>query len=615
MKKIFWLMVSCLMVAAMVLASCGPAEVEEEEEVITPEEEEVVTAEEEVVTEGEGMVKVTATKIDGTTIELWKEKPKYGGELVTSRSTDISGFDPVYTTGSMMATRFYTNEELLYEDYTKSLAGTGEGGYWTGEVFAGVHVGSLAESWEVPDDHTVIFHIRQGVHWHDKPPVNGRELTADDFVYSYLRNYNTPGTWHYTQWPRELVDALEVTAPDKYTVVVKAPSPVAAEILRVGGNWEFVVPREMVELHGDMTDWRNSCGTGPFELVDYVNMSSATFVRNPNYWQKHPWFGDQLPYVDSMKWLIISDLSTRVAALRTGKILALGVTWDEAEALIRTNPELKWKENLPRGSYIIGMRTDKPELPFKDVRVRQALNLAFNNQAVIDDYYSGYAEMIDYPVSNYPENRLMYTPLEELPEVVQELYGYHPEKAKQLLAEAGYPNGFQTKVTCTATTADLLAIVKADWEKIGVTMELDPRDAAVFTGIAMGRRYPEMIIYTSTNTLPSKMTQFRPEFFPNQSKVDDPFVNKLWNELDAMPGPMTGANWDRMVEIYRDELNPYVLEQVFAIELPGAFSYVFWQPWLEDYHGESYVGYFNTYNWLNYVWMDLDIKEEMTGTR
>lgn len=73
-KKIVWLILSCLIVAAMVLASCGPAEVEveEEEEVITPGEEEVITPEEEVVTEGEGMVKVTATKIDGTTIELWK---------------------------------------------------------------------------------------------------------------------------------------------------------------------------------------------------------------------------------------------------------------------------------------------------------------------------------------------------------------------------------------------------------------------------------------------------------------------------------------------------------------------------------------------------------------
>jgi len=597
MKKIFWLMVSCLMVSALVLASCAPAEVEEEEEVITPEEEEVVTPEEEeVVTEGEGMVKVTATKIDGTTIELWKEKPKYGGELVTSRSTDIRGFDPVYTPGSFMATRFYTNEELLYEDYTKSLAGTGEGGYWTGEVFSGVYVGSLAESWEVPDSRTVIFHIRQGVHWHDKPPVNGREFTADDFVYSYLRNYNTPGTWHYTQWPRELVDALEVTAPDKYTVVVKAPSPVAAEILRVGGNWEFVIPREMVELHGDMTDWRNSCGTGPFELVDYVNMSSATFVRNPNYWQKHPWFGDQLPYVDSMKWLIIPDLSTRVAALRTGKILALGVTWDEAEALIRTNPELKWKENAPWGSWIIGMRTDKPELPFQDVRVRQALNLAFNNQAVIDDYYSGYAEMIDYPVSNFPENRLMYTPLEELPEVVQELYGYHPEKAKQLLAEAGYPNGFTTSIICTATQVDLLSIVKDNWEKIGVILNLEVREVPVYRSIDYRRSFEEMFMGGSISYWPRSWNNFIPDNYLNNSMIDDPVMNEAiqyWvdNSID----------WEGCNRVAKEAFL-HAFEQAWYVPIPTAYSFTFWQPWLKGYHGQGF---------LHYTWIDQELKKEM----
>ena len=322
-----------------------------------------------------------------------------------------------------------------------------------------------------------------------------------------------------------------------------------------------------------------------------------------------------MPYLDGIKFLVIPDLSTRVSALRTGKIAYLGLGWEDGEGVIESNPELEYLRGRPGSCSMLHFRLDKPELPFSDIRVRQALAMGIDNQAIADEYYGGNALIHTYPVAPVAEFIDMYNPIEELPEVVQELYGYHPDKAKQLLAEAGYPNGFKTNITCTADYADLLAIVKDYWEKIGVILELDPRDSAVYTGIAMGRRYKEMIIYGSTNTLPSKMTQFRPEFFPNQSKVDDPFVNKLWDELDAMPGPMTGANWDRMVEIYRNELNPYVLEQVFAIEMPGSFSYVFWQPWVEDYHGESYIGYFNTYNWLNYVWIDVDLKEEMTGTR
>ena len=596
MKKIFWLMVSCLMVSALVLASCAPAEVEEEEEVITPEEEEVVTPEEEV-TEGEGMVKVTATKIDGTTIELWKEKPKYGGEFLVARSSDITGFDPVYTPGSAMATRGYTNEELLEEDYTKTLAGTGEAGYQTGEVFAGVHVGNLAESWEVPDTRTVIFHIRQGMHWHDKPPVNGREFTADDFVYSYMRLYNDPATWHYNQFPPEVREALEATAPDKYTVVVKAPTAIAAEILRVGGNWIFVVPREMVELHGDMTDWQNSCGTGPFELVDYVNMSSATFVRNPNYWKKHPWFGDQLPYVDSMKWLIIPDLSTRISAVRTGKIQSLGgLTWDDAEALMGTNPELAWKENPPRGSYIIGMRTDNPALPFEDINVRYALNLAFNNQAVIDDYYSGYAEMIDYPVSNYPENSLMYIPLEELPEAVQELYGYNPEKAKQLLVEAGYPDGFTASIICTAAHVDLLSIVKDNWEQIGVTLNLEVREVPVYNSMSYRRKFDEMFMAASISYWPRSWNNFIPENYLNKSFIDDPVMNEAiqyWvdNSID----------WEGCNRVAKEAFL-HAFEQAWYVPIPGAYTFVFWQPWLIGYHGQRF---------LTSAWIDHELKKEM----
>ena len=589
MKKIIWLVVCCLMVASLLVTSCGEAATEEEEVVTEEEEEEEVVAE-------EGMVQVKATKVDGTTIVLWKEKPVYGGEITSTRTSDVLGWDPVYTTGSSMATRSVTNEELLQEDYTKSLAGTGEGGYQTGEVFSGVHTGCLAESWEIPDDHTVIFHIRQGVYWHNKPPVNGREFTADDFVYSYLRCYNTEGSWHYGQWSRELVEALEVTATDKYTVVVKGSTAIAAEVLRVGGNYMYIVPREMVELHGDMTDWKNTCGTGPWELVDYVQASSLTFTRNPNYWEKHPWFGDQLPYAESMKWLIIPDASTQLAAFRTGKILTEGGTWDTAEELMRTHPHILWKENKPRGSYIIGMRTDKEDLPFDDIRVRKALNMAFDNRIFIDFYYSGHAEMIDYPVSNYPENYLMYTPLEELPEEVQKLYGYYPEEAAQLLADAGYPDGFTTSIVCMSSHADILSIIKDNWQKIGVTLNIEVKDRPVYYSIWYRGSFDEMFMGSSISYWPRSWNNLMPGNYLNVSMIDDPIVNaaiKYWEE--------NSIDWEGCCREAKKAFL-YAFEQAWYVPIPAAYTYSFWQPWYKGYYGQGFS---------KYCWIDQELKAEM----
>jgi len=298
-----------------------------------------------------------------------------------------------------------------------------------------------------------------------------------------------------------------------------------------------------------------------------------------------------------MKWLIIPDLSTRVAALRTGKIQSLGgLTWDEAEALIETNPELQWYKTAPRGSYIIGMRTDKPELPFSDIRVRYALNLAFNNQAVIDEYYSGYAEMIDYPVSNYPENRLMYTPLEELPEEVQEYYGYHPDKAKQLLAEAGYPNGFTTSIVCTSTHVDLLSIVKDNWEKIGVILNIEPKDTPVYTSIWYRRSFSEMFLGTSISYWPRSWNNFIPANMYNVSMIDDPVMNEAiqyWVDHST--------DWEGCCRVAKEAFL-HAFEQAWYVPIPAAYTFGFWQPWLKGYYGQGF---------LEYCWIDQELKKEM----
>ena len=616
-KRIVWLVLSCFMVVALLLASCAPAEEEEEEEVTPPEEEEVAPPEEEeVVPPGKEMVKVTLKKLDGTTVELLKEKPKYGGVRTIVLSTDIQGFDEIYTISSFTTTLRLTNEELLTGDWTRGPAGTGEFG-WRGSLdynYEGAK-GGVAESWEILDDHSVRFKIRKGIHFALNPDseasqlVGGREMNAHDVVYSLRRHFLTPGCYMQTAHTEEQKQGWDAYAEDDWTVIHHW-NPQLARVIFEYSDFCAIVAEEVIEKYGDMKDWRVSHGTGPFMMVDYVPMSSVTFVRNPNYWQKHPFFGDQLPYMDSVKMLVIPDLSTRLSAFRTGKVDAMGAGWEDAEDLMKAIPQLEHSRYLVSGSPV-SLRMDNPDLPWYDIRVRHALAMAINYQELVDDLYGGHGEILGHPILPYPEFMCMYTPLEEQSQTVQELFEYHPDKAKQLLAEAGYPNGFSCTVLTYSTAVDNLSIIKDYWAKIGVDLQIDVRDYVVFTSVYTRKKQEEMIYGTpgSGANQPSKFSNYYGVGFYNYPRIDDPRCNEVMEAVDEM-------GW----EFYTDraqfcsimkEIYPYILEQCWAIPMPGYYSYVFWWPWVKDYDAVSSVGYFNGYSYLTYSWIDQDLKKEM----
>jgi len=589
-KKILWLIVSCLMVAALVLASCGPAEEEEEGE--TP-------------PEGSEMVRDALGNL--------VEKPKYGGIFTYSFATVPLFFDECRGFGGGRApTWSITNEDLLIGDLLKGPRGTNE--------FSFIHhsfpwpdffTGCLAESWEMPDDNTFVFHIRKGVHFHDKPPANGREMDADDVVYNIKRLwYDCKTSYEYTSFGPEYLVSAE--APDKWTVVCKGKPGTAGRVYELLAEFVKIYPPEAIEQYGDMEDWENACGTGPFILVDYVTGSSATFERFDNYWMKDPFHPDnQLPYVDGVKMLFISDLSTRLSALRTGKIEHLVTQWQDAESLIDTNPELKYMEYLSGYTSVINMRVDKPDLPWHDIRVRQALNMAVNNKEILDTYNGGHGIVLAYPVAPVGFFADMYTPLEELPEDIRELFEYHPDKARQLLAEAGYPDGFKASVICHAATpthVDLLSIVKEMWADIGVELEIDIREYGAYTGLLYGHKQPELIMGFAAGVLPFSMCEEQSTHILNFSRINDPtleadtefYVTKYFDI------PTISARMKERV--------PHMLRIAQFVPLPWQNAFTFWQPWVKGYAGELEPG-FQDVDYPRFLWIDQDLKEELTGKR
>ncbi len=599
-SKAVWLVLSCLVVTALVLVACGPAAVEEEE--VVPGEEEVVPVEEE---EGEE---------EEVTPEL--EVPRYGGVATVVLGADILGFDEAYRHHYQLYTIHLTHEELLQGDWTRGPSGTGETDWILDSMNRMEHkAGSLAESWEMPERGKMVFHIRKGVYWHDKPPVNGRELTAEDIVFSLQRVCSEPRSYIKTNYPT-LAATSTFTAPDKWTVVIESPPEEYANAVTLFPDFVSVVAPEAVEQFGaDINNWENAIGTGAFLLTDFISNSSATLTRNPSYWGKNPMGpgkGNQLPYLDGIKILIISDVSTRLAAIRTGKVDRTSlVPYEDAMPIIEGNPELSWKQYIPDGCLPIYMRTDKADSPFSDIKVRQALMLATDQPKIRDEYFLGEAEILVWPIIYTKEYANAYVPLEELPQNVRELYECHPDKARQLLADAGYPDGFKTSIVCynTPTTVDYLSQIKDMWAEVGVELELDAKDWAVYMGRTVTRSYGELLFgYTSGIGTYFKMINFRGPSMFNGSYVDDANVAEVYEAMQ----PYVGVDEAKIDQMHA-ELIPYVLEQAWVIPGINARNYILWWPWVKNYHGELYVGYYNTFSYLKYVWMDVELKKALTG--
>jgi len=544
------------------------------------------------------------------------EEAVYGGTLVLGIPADPIGLDDAVQPHYQTLTLNLTNEHVWQGGWAKGQAG----GYGTGESswFSGGSInrlehkaGALAESveWDEAQKDTITLHLRQGVYWHDKPPANGREVTADDVVFSLQRHYTLDTAYFKRSYPRAAA-RTEISASDDHTVVIKCHPEDFADVITMLDAMA-IFPRDAVGQFGDMTSWRNSIGTGPFILAAYMPGSSITYVRNPDYWGENPvgrGQGDQLPYVDEVQMLVIPDESTADALFRTGKLDILSCNWERAQEFLAM-PELghvRYMEDFMQAA--ICMRTDKEDSPYADVRVRQALMLAIDNQKILDQYYGGEGTLLKWPVGDFAEYAGAYMPLEELPASVQELYGYDPEKAKQLLAAAGYPDGFKTSIVCWNVPGhiDPLSIVQNMWAEVGVELKIDPKDFATYSSLQARRAYDHMIYawYSGVGTYFKAINYTGPGTF-NMSYVDDPVLNQAREEMVAAYPDEARAD-----EIHA-ELMPYLLEQVYAIALPAAYSYRFWWPWVRNYSGEMSVGYYSVYNFAKYVWIDQELKESM----
>ena len=599
MKKRVLLVVCCLVFVLLLIVSCGPGA--------------TTTAPTTTTRPPTTSVAPSAT----TTPPVNADKPKYGGTF-TAIGVEPTNFDSGLRgqSGGLVETVY---EQYMGADWTRGPAGSGVTNFASGSnTLEDTYGPYIAESWTTTEVGVWVLNLRQNVHWQKVDSdagrlMNGRLMTADDVVSSFKRLLAVPTSWMNVGQPRAAKAAsIEKTGPWQVTIRTPVDPMTSFTWLIQGAGFNRVYPPEVVAKYGDLGDWKNAVGTGPFILKDYVVGSSMTFVRNKDYWGTNPvgpGKGDQIPYLDTYKELYIPDLSTRQAGFRTGKIDMLAdVVRDDAKTLMSANPKVQSITYMVNTPWGMTMRTDKQELPFKDRRVRQALVLAIDYKA-FNDYFGGDSDYDVWPINK--QVAAMYEPLSKMPQAVQDLYRYNPEKAKQLLKEAGYPNGFKTTVvvpTQPTTAVDEATVFKEMWSKIGVDLALDLKEPAVYNSMNTARNNAEMSYRLLWGAYAQQLyfSPFSASSTNNPSYVNDPagtapFYADLYNEV----GKYIFIDMPKAYQAYK-KLKPVALEDAWYIMRPTPNTYILWWPWLKNYLGQG-----NQLFRFRYSWIDRDLKTSM----
>ncbi len=566
--------------------------------------------------------KTTAATTKTTTAVL-DTKPQYGGTITVWRNGDILGFDEAFNPVWICVTNHLTNDELLTGDWAKGPAGDNSYTWLSNGNYAWASKGaSVAEAWEIIEPGHMTFQLRKGINYGLNPDsaasrlVNGREVTSDDAAYSINRMLTEPTSYWKTAGPAWSA-SLKVTVIDKYNIDV-AGSNVPDHAYNMASylvDFLSIIPQEVVAKYGDMRDWRNSVGSGPYFLTDFVSNSSASFKKNPDYWRTDPvgpGKGNQLPYADGVKVLIIPDTSTAISALRTGKIDILsGQTFDDAQNIRSISPQLNELAFTPAGAFHVYMRTDKQDQPYKDIRVRHALMYATDFDTIVNDLMDGEAEKQSWPITPMPDFKDAYLPLDEAPEAVQDLYKYNPEKAKELLAEAGYPDGFKANIVVYATAAntDYVSVIKDMWQKVNVELTINPVEFGVYNTRWAQRNYDELFYagQASSGTYRRCTNYVGTGVGWNLSWVNDPKAVETRDQMVSLFNSGDDVSTDKL----NREFMSYVLEQAWVIPTPVQEQSTFWWPWIKGYHGELSPGIINEWQETMYLWVDQGLKKKM----
>ena len=425
-------------------------------------------------------------------------EPVYGGDVTVSIAAEPPGWDPSASTSQEIARVTYHN---VYEGLVRIDR--------EGDI-----VPQLAESWEVSDDGlTWTFTLREGVIFHD-----GSAFDADDVVAKFERAID-PDSGHTHP---EYYEAIESVTGEGNTVTFTLSKPASSLLYNLARPDSVIAPSEKLE-----TQRSQPVGTGPFVFADYLEGSEVRLERFEDY------YVEGVPYLDSVTFRIIEDPNARFAALQAGDIDMIGVAISPETAIqVQSNPNLKLTEGF--NTTEITMALNNTREPLSNPLVRQAITHAIDKRTIVDGAMFGFGTPIGThatPAEPY------YTDLEPYP--------YDPERARELLAEAGYPDGFTVSFelpepyNLERTTGEVIA---QQLSEVGINVDLSVVEWGTWIQrIFVGGDYDMTIIGHSE---PRDIGVYgNPDYYYH---YDNPEVGALLEQIEAT------ADEEAQAELYRE---------------------------------------------------------------
>lgn len=312
----------------------------------------------------------------------------------------------------------------------------------------------LAESYEQVDDVTWTFKLREDVYFH-----NGEHMTSADVLYTFNRAMTFPQAADYLA----NLDPESFEAPDEYTFTFKTKQPYAFTLNNLCELYLMIVNEKAVQDAGsDEAFGRNPVGTGPYMFVNWVPADSITLERFDDYW-------GEPAKIKNVVFKYITEPTTRTIDLESG---GSDINWVVAN---EDYERVANGENTTLLKYSIGAYRYLPlnvtKEPLNDIRVRQALQYATDAETIWRVVFG--EDVADYSTCVIAPGIGGHT--DDIPQ-----YGYDPEKAKELLAEAGYPNGFEIEFLELSNAVEdmIVTLLKEQWAAVGVTLVISPIDSA-----------------------------------------------------------------------------------------------------------------------------------------
>lgn len=310
-------------------------------------------------------------------------------------------------------------------------------------------VGDLAESWEQIDPLTWEFRLQSGVKFHD-----GSDLTAADVKFSYDRMIDPELALHITSFVATIV-GTEVVDDLTVRITTGAPDVLLPNVLTFGA---WVLPEAAFNEAGPEEFGRHPIGSGPFKFVEWDAGEQIIMEANPDYF-------DGRPALDRLVWKFITEPSTRVSALRTGEVDLIHKLPVQDLAAVEEDPSLRTE--AIRSARVIFFGFDTFHEPFQDnVALRQAINYAVDKDSIIESVLGGYA----IPT-------VLAAPINFGVDPDMKPYPYDPDKARELLAEAGFPDGLE--ITAETTTGgytpndtELMQVVCGQLAEVNITCSI-----------------------------------------------------------------------------------------------------------------------------------------------